>query len=305
MNLKIIFISVATLFALFWAFSQYLNEFQSELVSAYDNNKPANGHSWDEMICTTGLCVKNNKVGIGTDDPQNSLELGSGSTLKIATGAGAGKVLTSDANGVATWTTSTSGVSGSGSANKISKWSSGSAIGDSIIFDNGTNVGIGTSSPSQKLEVNGRGLFTQDVCNGAGACLSQINDFIGSQALVNNVHNYAACTSAGGTIVDTDVSFKQCRFNAASCPSGWTQYKSYSTTTNSCQDFGTACYNHKYPCYNRCSSGVVCSGYHNWGNAGIESTSGCFSNGQWCGQSTCMCCNPSSLTATRVQIGCY
>ena len=75
MNSKIIFISVATLLAIFLAFSQYLNEFQSELVSAYDIAKPANGHSWDEMICTTGLCIKNDKVGIGTDNPAQKLSV--------------------------------------------------------------------------------------------------------------------------------------------------------------------------------------------------------------------------------------
>ena len=75
-------------------------------------------------------------------------------------------------------------------------------------------VGIGTDMPSDKLNVvgnvgvTGTITATADVCNGAGACLSQISSYIGSTALVNNQHNYAACTAEGGTVVDSDVSFK-------------------------------------------------------------------------------------------------
>jgi hypothetical protein len=48
---------------------------------------------------------------------------------------------------------STSAVSGT--TNYVAKFTSGTAIGNSQIFDNGTNVGIGTASPGAKLEVNG------------------------------------------------------------------------------------------------------------------------------------------------------
>lgn len=49
----------------------------------------------------------------------------------------------------------TNPVTGAGSQNKIAKFSNtGSTLADSQIFDNGTNVGIGTVSPSSKLEIN-------------------------------------------------------------------------------------------------------------------------------------------------------
>ena len=46
-------------------------------------------------------------------------------------------------------------VSGSGTTNYIPKFTAGSTIGNSQIFDNGTNVGIGTTSSGYKLQVDG------------------------------------------------------------------------------------------------------------------------------------------------------
>jgi predicted heme/steroid binding protein len=47
------------------------------------------------------------------------------------------------------------GLTGTGTTNYISKWTSSTALGNSLIFDNGTSVGIGTTSPSRPLEVYG------------------------------------------------------------------------------------------------------------------------------------------------------
>ena len=49
----------------------------------------------------------------------------------------------------------TNPVTGTGTTNYVSKFTSASAIGNSQIFDDGTSVGIGTAVPTQKLEVNG------------------------------------------------------------------------------------------------------------------------------------------------------
>lgn len=48
-------------------------------------------------------------------------------------------------------------VDGSGTANYVSKWSDPNTLTDSVIYDNGTNVGIGTTSPSAKLHAEGDG----------------------------------------------------------------------------------------------------------------------------------------------------
>jgi hypothetical protein len=49
----------------------------------------------------------------------------------------------------------TNPVTGVGTSGYLSKWTSSSAISSGIIFDNGTNVGISTASPTYKLQVNG------------------------------------------------------------------------------------------------------------------------------------------------------
>jgi hypothetical protein len=46
-------------------------------------------------------------------------------------------------------------VDGSGTANYLARWIDSDTLGIGAAYDNGTNVGIGTNSPSEKLEVGG------------------------------------------------------------------------------------------------------------------------------------------------------
>ena len=67
-----------------------------------------------------------------------------------------GQVWTSDGSGRGIWSTpSSGGITGSGSTNYISKWNGSGSQGNSIIYDNGTNVGIGNTTPGFKLQVSG------------------------------------------------------------------------------------------------------------------------------------------------------
>lgn len=55
-----------------------------------------------------------------------------------------------------TWVQIGSGTTGgTGIANYVTKWTGTSTLGTSVLYDNGTNVGIGTTSPAQKLHING------------------------------------------------------------------------------------------------------------------------------------------------------
>ena len=49
----------------------------------------------------------------------------------------------------------TNPVTGTGTTGYLTRWATGSTVGNSVIYDNGTNVGIGTTEPTAKLDVNG------------------------------------------------------------------------------------------------------------------------------------------------------
>ena len=72
----------------------------------------------------------------------------------------ASQVLSTDGAGILSWNTITAGLAGSGTLNYLSKWTNGTTLGNSLIQDNGTSVGINTnpaSHPSYKLVVYGSG----------------------------------------------------------------------------------------------------------------------------------------------------
>jgi hypothetical protein len=79
-----------------------------------------------------------NKYGVGTFTGTATQRLAvdaSGNVIEIPIGSGP--------------------VDGNGTANYVTKWSDSDTITNSIIYDNGTNVGIGTTSPVSKLNVIG------------------------------------------------------------------------------------------------------------------------------------------------------
>lgn len=49
----------------------------------------------------------------------------------------------------------TLGITGSGTSGYLTKWTGTSVVSNSLIYDNGTNIGIGTASPSSKIHVIG------------------------------------------------------------------------------------------------------------------------------------------------------
>jgi len=122
----------------------------------YQNNE------WKELGGGAGFWLANGNniyntntgnVGIGTTAPGAKLEVAG--QVKITGGSpGAGRVLTSDASGLATWQTIT-GTLPSGTSGQTLRHNGTSWVADSVIYNDGTNVGIGTTSPGQKLHVAG------------------------------------------------------------------------------------------------------------------------------------------------------
>jgi hypothetical protein len=103
-------------------------------------------------------------IGIGVNNPLAKLHV-NGTTrttnFQMTAGAANGFLLMSDANGNASWvsaatisTAETDPKMGTLNSNSVPKWN-GTTLADGLLFDNGTNIGIGTATPAQKLDVIG------------------------------------------------------------------------------------------------------------------------------------------------------
>jgi hypothetical protein len=101
------------------------------------------------------LAVGGGNVGIGMTSPTQKLDIDG--QIRIRGGnPDAGRVLTSDVNGVASWQAPSGGLP-SGTSGQTLRNNGTSWIANSLIFNNGTRIGINTTSPSSlyMLHVNG------------------------------------------------------------------------------------------------------------------------------------------------------
>jgi hypothetical protein len=102
-------------------------------------------------------------VGIGTTSPTQTLHIAGNMRLigllyDVNNEAGNnGQILSKTTTGVDWVDIGTIGISGTGTTNYIPRWASASSLTNSSIYDDGTNVGIGTTSPQSSLSVGGDG----------------------------------------------------------------------------------------------------------------------------------------------------
>jgi hypothetical protein len=111
-------------------------------------------------------------VGIGVPSPSQKLDVNG--TVKMTgfempTGASAGYVLTTNGTGVGTWQPAAGGgeIGGSGTTNYIPKFTSSTTIGNSGIYQSGSNIGIGITSPGSDLHVREAGSYGQITVDGS------------------------------------------------------------------------------------------------------------------------------------------
>jgi len=94
--------------------------------------------------------------------------------------------------------------------------------GDSIMSGNITTSGnIITARPTESDQVTTKGYVDEQI-----ALVRSI--VTGAQTLVNGAHTWNECEAAGGTVVDSDVELKVCKFTGSACPSQWGKYKFFS-----------------------------------------------------------------------------
>ena len=145
----------------------------------------ANGMVPDMVIKTDG------NVGIGNNlvDPQHRLHVSgdaiiSGVLYDSTNSSGvSGHVLTSEVGGPQ-WKMIEdvlSGVGGNGTANYVPKWEDSDTIGNSIIYESGSAIGIGTDTPSGKFNVRGDSVWMGNASTDASSRLMFAENAAGSQ----------------------------------------------------------------------------------------------------------------------------
>ena len=119
---------------------------RDSILVIFDAGGSGSGTGWADNGTSVILTTETDSVGIGISTPSEKLEVDG--YIK-----GTGLCIGSDCK--TDWG-SVTGVGGSGDVNYIAKFTgTGSSIGNSQIFDDGTNVGIGTTSPDKKLHIDG------------------------------------------------------------------------------------------------------------------------------------------------------
>lgn len=176
----------------------------------------------------------------------------------------------------------------------------------------GNSIVEGTITADRPTETNN--LATKGYVDEVTAAVEAI--VTGAQPLVNGVHSQDDCTAAGGALADSDVSYKMCRFNSATCPSAWTAYKNYRTVGIQVSTNVSTSWFSKYVCdyYNFGSSSCPDAGNSSrtcWCNI-VFSTLAWGNNSYRCGYCVCDCNNcracvssQTETTSTNTQIGCY
>lgn len=112
-----------------------------------------------------------------------------------------GTVLTNDGSGNLTWSSTIAGTGSTGTTNYIPLFTSASTVGNSVLYQSGTSLGLGTISPGASMQINTASASTKGIIvrgtssatanlfegqNSSGSALFEISSS-GNLARINNV----------------------------------------------------------------------------------------------------------------------
>jgi len=157
----------------------------------------------------------NGNVGIGSMTPTAKLDVvGEGNisgkvsagALRVGTSSIVNQVLSAtDATGNVGWMTIATGsgnANATGTINKISKFTAAGNLGNSLITDTGTNVGIGSATPTAALDVSGASKFSSSVT--AAGAISGASVASTGATTVGGTLGVTGATTLDGTLDVTD-----------------------------------------------------------------------------------------------------
>ncbi|HKO43598.1 MAG TPA: hypothetical protein VJU84_09915, partial [Pyrinomonadaceae bacterium] len=130
--------------------------------------------------------TEDGRLGIGTGEPQAKLDVAgtiSAQRFVIAKPrvAGADKTGILPADTPATDSGEVQLIAGTGTQNRIAKWvDNAGTLGDSVIAESAGNIGIGTNSPTHKLDVQS---------TGANGAIRSVNETFGVRGLISEQHS--------------------------------------------------------------------------------------------------------------------
>ena len=176
--------------------------------------------------------VLRENVGVGTVSPDSALTVVNGAYFQrgirasgLPTAPGT-KALRINANGTLSIAdTLANGISGTGTTNYIPKFTSSSAIGNSNIYDDGTNVGIGTTSIGSRLQVNGNAAIGYSASTAAPTNGLAVSGNVGIGTTLPDRLLVISATNPSMSIKSTTTTgFSELYFGDSAADLGWLGY---------------------------------------------------------------------------------